>query len=247
MAGACREILISFCLVFASEKAIAQSYPRWFLDQGAFPDKNVSVGYAEPSLYEDSSASRAFLSACENMVRQTHTKVTGGQMFWATEAGTYWIGSDIREGIDTSKIVLKIQRLRPIATWHGNNIVVVLAGATALQMDSSFLVCKSVDCNPPIWTESLPRDETYFYAVGLSPEYYHETSSWKEVERNARLNLARQIFVELKALQKSDGISGQEIRNEEISVELHNVEILARWRDVKKKIFYVLARMPKSQ
>ena len=57
--------------------------------------------------------------------------------------------------------------------------------------------------------------------------------------------LARSTKVKMQSLQKLDAKEGQDIRNEEIDVYLHNVEIIARWKDVKKKIYYVLARMKK--
>jgi hypothetical protein len=36
---------------------------------------------------------------------------------------------------------------------------------------------------------------------------------------------------------------GQDVRVEELSVTLRSILVVARWRDVKKNIFYVLMKM----
>ena len=63
----------------------------------------------------------------------------------------------------------------------------------------------------------------------------------------ARRNIARSLLIEIKALEKSTAREGQQIRGEEVAVTLRNLQVVARWRDVGKQIFYVLVRMPKSQ
>lgn len=63
-------------------------------------------------------------------------------------------------------------------------------------------------------------------------------------EKRARFNLARNIKVTLETMQKVGDQSGQEIRNEEVSEELRDIEVVYRWRDVARGLYYVLVRMP---
>ena len=47
----------------------------------------------------------------------------------------------------------------------------------------------------------------------------------------------------VQSMQKKNTIESQDVFNVDVDVELQNVEIVARWRDVKKKVFYVLAKV----
>ena len=78
----------------------------------------------------------------------------------------------------------------------------------------------------------------------MAPQYYYESSSWKEAERMARRNLARSVYTTVRMLQKS-GIQAQGIEHEELRVNLHDISVAARWTDVNARIVYVLMRTPK--
>ena len=225
---------------------VAQVYPDWFLNQGQVNCEKKAVGYANPSFYRDSSIAQAVRNAAENYGRQTRTQISGGQAFWSTEAGTYWMGADFREQYDTMAARSAPAAVALLDTFVASDIVVVLLGDAACKLDESERRQIHMSGPPPAWSESVPRDPNHYYVVGLAPEYYYETSSWTEAERLGRRNLARTVFVTLKSLQKRDALQGQEIRNEEISATLRHIEVVARWKDREKKIFYVLMRAPKS-
>lgn len=221
----------------------AQSYPVWFLRQGVLNCSRVTVGYANVGFYHDSSVALAYREACDALVRQRSTRIFGGQAFWSTEYGTFWMGDDFRE--EFAAFGGSVGELKLLDTAVTSNVVLVLASdpdcIVAPQMRAVLNLNRVM---APTWTSSPPDDKHYYYAVGLAPEYFYETSSWREAERLARRNLARAVHVTVKGLQKVSG-EGQEVRHEELSVTLRNIEVVARWRDTQKKIFYVLARMPK--
>jgi hypothetical protein len=126
-------------------------------------------------------------------------------------------------------------------------MTVVLLGNSDFPIDENLkLRSQFQNTIPPKWTESPPNDENYFYAVGISPEYYYEISSWKEAEKLARRNLARSVYIEIKSLQKG-ARQFQEITNENLEMDLHNIQVVSRWRDIEEKLFYVLIKMPKNQ
>jgi hypothetical protein len=221
-------------------------YPDWFLNQGQVNCDRKAVGYANPSFYRDSSIAQAIRNAADNYGRQAGTHISGGQAFWSTEAGTYWMGADFREQFDSMAARSALATLTPLDTFVASNIVLVLFGDPACKLDESERRQIHISGPLPAWSESAPRDPNYWYAVGLAPEYFYETSSWAEAERFARRNLALSVFVSVKSLQKRDAREGQEIRQEELLVTLRDLEVVARWKDHEKKVFYVLMRTPKS-
>jgi hypothetical protein len=226
---------------------VAQSYPGWFLRQEGMKCPMTAVGYAVPSFYRDSSIAQATRNAAENVGRQTATHVQGGQVFWATEGGTYLMGADFREQYDTGASKSALSSLVPVDTFVTSSIALVLLSDSGCQVDRRILGRLADEVEGPAWTETLPLDAKYTYAVGVAPEYYYEVSSWLEAERSARRNLARSVVTEIKSLQKLSAREGQELRSEELSVSLHHIEAVARWRDMEKKIFYVLLRAPKQE
>lgn len=233
-------------LVCVVEAAYCQSYPSWFLNQGSIKCGSAVVGYASPSFYRDSSISQAAHNAAVNVGRLQMTHISGGQAFWSTEGGTYWMGTSIREEFDTTAAVKALSSQKVLDAFVTLEFVAVLCGDSTCVVDPSLRSTMQIRALAPPWTESIPRDEQFVYAVGMAPEYYYELSSWQEAERAARLNLARNVYTNIKALQKVSGREGQEIRNEEMAVTLKQQQIVARWRDPRQKIFYVLIRMPKS-
>lgn len=241
-----RGILLVCLETLIVQGCLAQQYPKWFLNQLSLGCKKTAVGYANPSFFPDSSAARAFRNGCETYIKQRQTNVFGGQAFWSTEIGTFWMGSDFQEQFDTVAVAQAVNHLQALDTLITQGFVAVLLSNLNCLLDTSLQERQSTSSLPsPSWLETLPYDETYYYAIGVAPEYFYETSSWTEAERLARRNLARVVYIDVKALQKITG-QGQEIRHEEISVTLRDIQTVARWRDMENKIFYVLIRMPKQ-
>jgi hypothetical protein len=241
-----KNILCQLLIVLACGwVAVGQQYPRWFLRPGETECKNIMAGYANASFYPDSSAAQAFRNACEIYARHARSRIFGGSAFWSTERGTYYMGANVREEFDSTVASSATSLLKPLDTLYLKGFVVVAAGSAECQLNVSDRTLESVRGSlPPRWTIFPPSNDTHYYAVGLAPEYFYESSSWSEAERLARRNLARGVYVDIKSLQKVS-TEAQEIRNEELDVTLKNVEIVARWRDIENKIFYSLVRMAK--
>ena len=96
----------------------------------------------------------------------------------------------------------------------------------------------------PDWVERTPQTPHYHYAIGASPLYFYEASCWRKAEEIAFRNLGRTVLVDIMAMQKQ-AQQGQEIRDEQIEITLHNVQIVARYVDPDTRIHYVLMRMKK--
>jgi hypothetical protein len=235
-------------LTLVSLSVCAQEYPRWFLfqDQMKCPKTIVSVMRA-PSLYKDSAIALAFRTGCDLLAKYSSVHVKGGQAFWTTEAGVSSMGANYSETYDSSLTDLYETTLKVLDTFVDKQKTIVLAGdSSSCPMNDILRERLSVKkIKQPDWVEKLPEDNTYYFGVGTSEEYYYESSSWQRAEHNAFMSLARTTHSTVVSLQKKNAIESQDIFNEDVDVELHNVEIKERWRDLKNKVFYVLARTKK--
>lgn len=207
--------------------------------------EKIAVGFANSSFYPDSAVSSAIRNGYEDFARQKRTEISGGQAFWSTEFGMLWMGSNFTERFDSTAIDHAASMLVPRDTLVTADFVAVLLALPDCVLEDEYRKHRSRQGLPlPSWIETPPQDGNYYYAVGLAPEYYYETSSWREAETRSRRNLARTVYTKMQGLQKV-GAQGQEILNEELSVVLRNSEIVSRCLDQEEKFFYVLIRMPK--
>jgi len=234
-------VLFFACCVVSESHA---QYPVWFTEQGRIPGPRVVVGYAQPGYRHDSTGGAAYQDALFSYARQNHVKIVGGQIFWNTEAGSFWMGSDFSEDVDTTGLTQAAESLAVLDSFTTPSMQALLLGPKGDELDPAWKTRTRWGSRSPEWIESPPASSTDEYAVGMAPQYYYESSSWKEAERMARRNLARSVFTTVRMLQKS-GIQAQGIEHEELRVDLHDISVAARWTDVNARIVYVLMRTPK--
>ncbi|MGA9116804.1 MAG: hypothetical protein WB626_08520 [Bacteroidota bacterium] len=219
-----------------------RAYPPWFLSQGeAAP--GCEVGYAQSSPYPDSSAARAFMDACHTGARHALTEVRTAQAFVSSEDRTAFMGGVYREHYDTVGAFRLMARLAGLDTFRTRDMTLVLAGKPGNMAGPSGRPPIPPSREPPGWTMTLPSEPDQVYAVGVAPEYFYESSSWREAEAMARRNLARSLVLRTEALLKQTRESTQEVRHETQAVVLQDVQVMARWRNEGIGIYYVLSRM----
>ncbi len=226
-------------------RAQAQTYPRWFLYQGEIQSARIGVGYVQPARIPDSAARYAFRLGCTAYAMYASCSVIGGETFWSTEGGNAWMGSDISVRYDTL-LSERIQgEFRILDAYHDKKKTITLAGDSTIELSNAMRAKIFIgSVRMPAWVEALPSKPKTDFAVGTAQEYYYETSSWELAERTARLALARQVGTQVVGRQKLDEKEGQDLRHNDFAAELRNIRVVARWRDLKKKIFYVLVSMP---
>jgi hypothetical protein len=238
----CRFIPAILSLVlFSVCSSQGQVYPRWFLEPVGL--KGTAAGYTQNYFLQSSSDSAAFLKACENLARLHFTEFQGGQAYWETEAGVYWMGDNFTEAIDTAFLENALSHGKKIAEYSGKTMTFVLVSGSDVSVPDSLKSAVRCPKKEPSWVERVPETGGYVYAQGVAPQYFYETSSWDAAEKRARFNLARNIKVTLETMQKVEDRSGQEIRNEEVSEALHDIEVVYRWRDAERGLYYVLMRV----
>ncbi len=242
--GLCAVFLV--CVTALSSVALAQAYPRWFLFQGEIGSNRVGAGYVQPAFRPDSASMYAFRRGCTAYAMHTHLSIAGGEVFWSTEGGNAWMGSDICVTYDTTAAERAQGEFVMLDTYHDRKKTITLAGDPSIALGEAMKARIPIaSVGMPEWVETLPTAPRTVFAVGAAEEYYYETSSWELAERIARLGLARQVGTRVEALMKLDTSEGHDIRHDEFEAELADIRVVARWRDVRKKIFYVLVSMPR--
>ncbi len=233
----------AFLLVALSPAfSVTQTYPRWFLDPGDLHCALTACGYAQNYYHRKSSDSLAFANGCRNLTIDRFVKIEGGEAYWATEAGVYWMGNDLKETIDSSFLRQSVSMCKKVASYSSKEMTIMLVSEGDCSLPPSMQQLVKCPRIRPRWVDSLPQKHGYIYDEGVAPEYFYESSSWQSAERKATFNLARDLKSTIEALEKLDNNSGQDISNVTISAELRDIQVVRRWRDVNDGLHYVLVR-----
>jgi hypothetical protein len=231
-----------------SEKPLPENlYPAWFFDPPA-GRAVFTVGYSDVRAYVDSAIASAMREAAANYVRNQQVRIAGEQGLATLAAGTLTVGSTIKESFDVDEAGRLASKLKVLDYFQRGGAVTLLAS-----MDSTVNITnvRRVDASripKPSWTTVIPEKAGYIYNSGLCPVYYNENNSWREAERRGRINLALTLYTKVKYMgKKVDNIYFREFQVEETNATLLGVEVVARWKDVRNQICYVLVRMPVTQ
>ena len=107
----------------------------------------------------------------------------------------------------------------------------------------------------PKWLHSMPVDDTYFYAVGISGKTRNVKDAWTQSANRARAELGRTIISHVSSKDLIVSTSRGEYSRQLIDIlsdtELNYTEIIKRWFDQcgsygPPNHYYVLIRMQKK-
>lgn len=108
----------------------------------------------------------------------------------------------------------------------------------------------------PGWLESIPKDEKYYYAIGISGPTLKITDAWDQAISRGRAELGRVIVSHITSHDTIISTSHGEYVREVIKIlsdtELNYTEVIERWADRSgvygpPEHFYVLVRMEKKR
>ena len=224
----------------------AQNYPDWFLNPTLIHCTQSVSGIAEKSYLSDSAVNYAISNGLKQQNIDNCIEVQAETAFWGTEAGKYCLWRNYEETPCNKTIGNIDYRNKTKKVFTNENLVFVLLIDSMCELPESSV--RSVDVKKvsnPQWIERIPESSTYWYAVGIAPKYYYETSSWSQAEQEARKSLAFSKGISIKDVTKVSG-SGESKQILEVNVELRNIEVVARWRNIKNDLFYCLLRCPKQ-
>jgi hypothetical protein len=240
-------LLLFPLLVQTAKKPFPENiYPAWFLDPPS-DQKMVAVGYSDVHAYIDSAIKSATREAATNLVKNGQVQIIGEQGLATLAAGTILVGSTIKEYYDTTEAGRLGSTMKVVDYFQRSGAVTILVSTDSAKTTAAFGRVDASKLPRPPWTTQTPDKGGYLYCSGLAPVYYYENNSWREAERKARINLALTLYTKVKYLgKKVDQSYYREFQVEETNATLRGIEVVARWKDVKNQVCYVLMRMPVS-
>ncbi len=241
-------LFILSLFIQASKKPLPENvYPAWFFDPPA--GRSVyAVGYSDVRAYIDSAIASATREAAVNYVRYQQVQIAGEQGLATLAVGTLTVGSTIKENYDAGAAARLAPDLKVVDYFQRAGAVTLLASADSNATGANLRRVDVSKIPKPSWTTTTPEKAGYIYNSGLCPVYYNENNSWREAERRGRINLALTLYTKVKFMgKKVDNTYFREFQVEETNATLLGVEVVARWKDVRNQICYVLVRMPVAQ
>ena len=131
---------------------------------------------------------------------------------------------------------------------------------TLLIVGLVFLSCagqpQSKPSRIPDWVSSTPKNDRYFYAVGISGQTRHVKDAWNQAVQRARAELGKTIITHVTSqdlvITTTRSEYSQQIVQALSDTELSFTEVQERWHDQDgiygpPNHFYVLVRMEKKQ
>jgi len=211
-------------------------YPKWFINP-----QNAVTGYGPVYFSEESSTREATRHAIDNFVKLSHCYVLGTQTYIQSIKGLDLVYDSLFINVEESPSDEKIlkKHFAHADTFATKNIIIVIHSHSPLDALKELLTF-SQECK---WISTPPQDNEYIYAIGSCNRIFNEHKAWDRAENNAILALARKISLNNAAetLINEDKLMSK--FNENVNVELHNIEVIERWKDTKTNSYYVLIRM----
>ena len=190
---------------------------------------------------EESSTKEATRHAIDNFVKLSHCYVLGTQTYIQSTKGLDLVYDSLFINVEESPSDEKIlkKHFAHADTFATKNIIIVIHSHSPLDALKELLPF-SQECK---WISTPPQDNEYIYAIGSCNRIFNEHKAWDRAENNAILALARKISLNNAAetLINEDKLMSK--FNENVNVELHNIEVIERWKDTKTNSYYVLIRM----
>ena len=108
----------------------------------------------------------------------------------------------------------------------------------------------------PEWANSIPHDEKYFYAVGISGPTRNIKDAWNQAIMRARAELGKTIITHITShdliISTTDGEYSAQLIEALSDTELNFTEVIKRWYDRDgiyglPDFYYVLVRLEKKR
>lgn len=176
-------LLLAIVFVAGVSRAGSARLPAWFWTPPSGSEVECRVGYAGEYEHPESSYREAFEDAARRLWRDRccRIEVRSGALTLHGETMSLDIGYRITA--DTADFAAFRETLVRLDSCWTDSLVVMLVGTDRIELDRRMIEA------PPLPVE-FHGTAGVGYGIGAAPAYYHGTSSWREAELGARLDLA---------------------------------------------------------
>ncbi len=115
---------------------------------------------------------------------------------------------------------------------------------------------KTKPAKVPQWLQEMPKDDKYFYAVGVSGQTRRIKDAWDQAILRARAELGKTIVTHVTShdliISTNKGYYARQLIEALSDTELNFTEVIARWYDQMGSYgpanhYYVLVRLEKKR
>lgn len=115
---------------------------------------------------------------------------------------------------------------------------------------------KSKSANVPEWLQQMPKDDKYFYAIGISGQTRRAKNAWDQAILRARAELGKTIITHVTSqdliISTTRGEYTRQVIEALSDAELNFTEVTERWWDRRGDYgpanhYYVLVRLEKKR
>ncbi len=203
------------------------SMPSWFWDMPS--DINQSerwaVGYSRPHRDSDHAYDDAFLEGAWRLFSDGHSLVKGESGTASTPRGTMHLGRTLRfSEIDSSAFNVFLKTVVRIDSASTETLRVMLVATGNIKVGRARIVQPSV---------GFENENNRKLTTGAAQIYHFQMSSWIEAEREARLQLATNVYSKIRAIDKSVTAFSDSRKMIDLNSRITTIETNAVLRNVR--------------
>jgi len=197
--------------------------PAWFWNTPLANSQLIAVGYSTPYYTPQSSYNEAFNVAAQRLWFDRNCHITAKRIA-LSEPGVYLpIAKSLTIEKDTTGFsAFRKNLVRLDSTWTDRLVVMLVSTHPLPNLDSH------LQSSPTILKPADYKHPDYIFATAYQPEYAYESSSWLELEIEARRNLAQNADSRIRVLRKRAPLVHETVIDGVSSVCFTNIQTIAR-------------------
>ena len=239
--------VISFILFLTFSSIYAGAYPDWFLYPHLY-GKRYITGYSYSGEDPRIDAERTWVAFNECIAK-------GKLEYWSVASeNTFFRNPDYYYNFSPDSLALiegkMIAHDAFLINTFSEDIVVLFSLDSTLEREISWVDTDTLP-EPTWYDKTFWEDEHYYYGVGMYTARANPNDAWKTAEEKAIFTILTSLvttFHHITSIQASeDGIDEmEEISVFKIWYRLRNIEVWARWPDIKHNDYMAVVRIPKE-
>lgn len=241
-----KRLFIILFFVFVQIVSAVNVYPEWFLHPYKYPD--VITGYSYNGLSAKQDVVH-MITAYSDCVVKGHLEIfeyPGRSDVLKNSQYYYWFSQQAADSLLPHIISLQRYDIDLLTRDY-----IEAFSLDSVNLDSVPMIDIRT-MNRPWWTQKTCFESgTYYYGVGMYTSLGRDNDAWKTAEEQAVFSILTHVAVgvhNIKILHENEEYDENftEISFLELKFHLLNIEIVERYPDGQNQLYYVLARIRKS-